>query len=240
MYVVSFTDFVPERRFDNISWSQVTVQEAPEEDGPYTLIDTISVGVDPDPSHPAARNFTTNKATLVEGWYLITFEDATGSDQSPVAPVHREASADASYVPTIQQVANKLLARTRDQYGNQLGTFNGLTVPTDSQVAAMANEVVTEISDIIGDDIPEKFYDDAQNVVAIRTAMEIETSYYAEQVANNRSPYPLLEKQYADALAKLSAAIQSDSGGTDVDPGAAAGSPSYSFPTATLWLDRRM
>lgn len=240
MYVVTFVEFIPEPRFDNISWMQVEIAEAATEEGPYTLIDTLSIVPDIDPAHPAPRSFTTNNATLQNGWYVVTFLDLTGNDRSQVSPVHFDNSGEISWSPSVLQVARKILSRTRDQYGNMVGTFSNITTPTDTQVAAIVGDVQTEIADVVGDDLPEPLWNDAQNVVALRAAMQIETDFYSEQMASNRSAYPMLEKQYADALAKLQNAVETYGDDGSVDSSSPGRVPSYSFPEPTSWMKRRM
>jgi hypothetical protein len=233
-YVVSFVDFRPEPRFDNVSWTQVQIQEAATELGPFTLIDTLAVGSDPDPAHPAPRSFTTNNATLQSGWYTIIFLDATGFDRSPVAPVHMDTTG-SPYLPSIQQVARKILSRTRDQYGNVQGTFNGTTTPTDQQTQDIINDVVSEVADVIGDDIPPALYDDAANVVAIRAAMQIELDFFPDQVNTGRSIYPQLLAQYNSAISVLQRAVtNAQNGDGTVTNAAGAMAPSYSFPTGPM------
>lgn len=243
MPTVSFVDFEPAPRFDGISWTQVTIGEAAGEAGPFTHIDTIQVGVDADPAHPAARSFTTRNATLLSGWYEITFLDATGADQSPVAPVPAEAVGESSFLPTIKDVALKIMSRTRDSYGNELGTFTKVTRPSDDQVLAIIRQIAPVVGDAIGDDIPSFLWDDAQNVIATRAAMQIELDFYSDQVNTGRSIYPQLEQQFKDDLALLQQqVVLAEEGDTQPGSTSAGRSPSFSFPapSPTDWLTRPM
>jgi hypothetical protein len=144
------------------------------------------------------------------------------------------------YTPSVVQVARKDLSRTRDKYGNLVGTFNADTQPTDTQVMSLTGDLLTEVADVIGDDIPTPYFDDAANVVALRTAMQIELDYFSEQVNTGRSIYPQLKEQYDTALKNLIKAINSDDPTTPgVEGGGASMRPSYGFPEAkTGWSTR--
>jgi len=112
------------------------------------------------------------------------------------------------YEPSVQQVADLLISRTKDKYGAEVGTFNANTRPTDTQVENLIATLIERVADMIGDDIPEALWDDAMGVVAERVAMQIEVSYYSEQVATSRSPFTQLEKNYETDLARLSRQVQ--------------------------------
>jgi len=80
MTVVSFTDYTPVPRFDNQPWTTILIDEGDSEEGPWTLIDTQAmVPIDADPSDPMVRNFTTDQATLDNGWYRVSFADSNNN-----------------------------------------------------------------------------------------------------------------------------------------------------------------
>jgi hypothetical protein len=146
------------------------------------------------------------------------------------------------YVPTVDLVASSIMSRTRDQYGNILGVFSGATNPTDTQVEAVIGSVLNEVADEIGDDIPAVLWDDAQGVVAKRAAMQVELSYFPDQVSTGRSPYAQLKEEYEEQLAKLTKQVihVEEGGGTGpVEEAAASNKPSWSFPVAQNW-DKRV
>lgn len=238
MTVVTFENYTPSARYDGIPYTKAVIQEAPLRTGPWTTRE-IKVFADPDadPSDPKTRNFTTSAATLEAGWYRILFEDNIGAQQQPTAPEFNGPKLE--YEPTVDQVARKILSRTRDKYGNLLGTFNNDTAPTDLQVQEIISDTVTEIADVIGDDIPDALIDDAQNVASLRAAMQIELDYYADQVNTDRSPYNQLKELYDEALEKLAVAVTSAEDGEVVNSSPAT-RPSYSFPEhgigyGTVW-----
>lgn len=243
MTVVSLTDYTPLPRFDGLPWTNARLEEGPADAGPWTPLHTFPLSpLDADPSNPITRSFTWPAATLVEGWYRIVWVDAALAE-SPTDPVHNIESSKAEYMPTTSQVARLILSRTKDRYGNMPGSFTALTTPTALQVTAIANDVIPEVADVIGDTVPEALTDDAQQVVALRTAMQIELSYYSDQVNTGRSIYPQLKEQYTLALAELAKQIEmfGQDGATTVGEGAPSLSPAFSFPQPTTdWLSRRM
>jgi len=85
----SFTGFRPSSRYDDVPWNRVRIQEAAEEDGTYSVIDTLTLSpLDADPAQPAARNFTTHEATLDDAWYRIFFLDENDHEDQVNEPVH--------------------------------------------------------------------------------------------------------------------------------------------------------
>lgn len=242
MAVVSFTDYVPAPRYDGTPWSQIRVEEAALSDGPWDLIDTIAIlPLDTDPSEPLPRSFSTRNATLEQGWYRITFVDVNGATVQ-ADPVHNAPTAEATWLPSVRDVALKILSRTKDTYGNEVGTFTGDTRPRESDAIDIIQKAALDVADEIGDDVPEEARDDAANLVALKAALEIERSYYSEQVNTGRSIYPQLEKDYDRELPRVARQISlmkegetsiSDAGATNRAVG------SFTDPSTSGWMTRR-
>lgn len=236
-YVITFEDFTPAPRFDEVSWTGVTIEEAEFQDGPYTQIDTLVIASDTDPEHPLPRSFTTRNATIASGgWYRMTFTDDLGG-QGPVTPIKKDTQGEDDFLPGVAQVAREIISRTRDAFTNLLGTFTADTEPTDTQVLNIILDVATLVADEIGDDIPEELWDDAKKVIALRAAMQIETSIFSDQVNTGRSVYPQLKERYEVELGRLQkqAVLLAESGSlSPVDAGPAM-RPSFKFPK----LERR-
>jgi hypothetical protein len=94
--VISFNDFIPSARFDNLPWTQVRIQESLDygQTDPWVTIDTQALNpLDQDPSRPMIRSFTTMNGTLETGTYLLTFLDAAGN-QDPCDPVINGISSE--------------------------------------------------------------------------------------------------------------------------------------------------
>jgi hypothetical protein len=225
--IVSFVDYTPPDRFDGEPWTTIKIEESTTQDGPWTLIDTKPiVPVDADPSQPATRSFTTSLATLTSGWYRVYFEDAHGQ-QAYTDPVFNQGvESDQNYIPTVRNVASKIMSRTKDQYGKLIGTFTEDTTPTGQQVEIVVDGIITEVADVIGDQVPEAFVDDAANVAALRAAMQVELDFFSDQVNTGRSIYPQLREQYLTALENLVKALAAGALG----PTGTSSEPSYWFP----------
>ena len=132
------------------------------------------------------------------------------------------------FTPTLAQVGNATLQRTKDQFGNVTGTFSPETTPTDDQVTELTDRAADKVSMKVGTDIPESCWDDASAVVALRAAMMIELTYYAEQVTNQRSPYPLYKEQFIDGIADLQLKVQTAR--RDAEDGKVGGEQPYAGP----------
>lgn len=110
-FVVSFHDFTPTARYDAQPWTEIRVEEGADATvGPWTVIDTIAISpVDPDPSQPASRSFTTENGTAADLWYRITFFDALGGQTEPT--VAQQNIATATYA-TVAELFRILKIRT--------------------------------------------------------------------------------------------------------------------------------
>src|SRR4051812_22717090 len=92
--VVSFADYTPAARFDDVPWSAVKVEESDSSSGPWELIDTLTLSPsDPDPSDPQSRNLTTDNGSDEPGlWYRLTFVDGGGGTGQPTDPIQNGVS----------------------------------------------------------------------------------------------------------------------------------------------------
>jgi hypothetical protein len=92
MQVVSFVDYTPAARYDEIAWTSVRVEEADFQDGPWTTIDTQTLSPeDTDPARPMSRSLTTDDASDDMGlWYRLVWVDPSGA-LSPTLPVQNQA-----------------------------------------------------------------------------------------------------------------------------------------------------
>lgn len=242
MSVVTFTDYMPTPRTDGIPWTILRVEESTSKDGPWTQIDQINlVPVDADPAQPAARSFTSVNAVLTAGWYRLSFRDAA-AHVVYADPIQNIPPLQSPWSPSLSDVGLIILARTRDSFGNELGTFTATTKPTEAQAARLIQKAALDVADVIGDDVPDFLLDDAKGVVAIRTAMKIETSYFPDQVNSGRSIYPQLKDDYEAAMNRLQRQLTLFAEGqTRVLDAGPAKSPSYSFPNkSSIGLDTIM
>jgi hypothetical protein len=107
--IVSFTGYTPPARYDSVAWEQVEVDEAETAAGPWTLIDTIAFDdVDDDPTHPAARSFTTENGTAPDLWYRLRFLDGNGGQSNPTVAVRNSESGPPARFATADDLATRL------------------------------------------------------------------------------------------------------------------------------------
>lgn len=120
---------------------------------------------------------------------------------------------------TVSQVGALLHARTKDKNGNEVGTFNADTRPTDDQVQDLIAQAADDVADAVGQQtgvtgMPQDLYQNAGSLTAIGAAMLVELSFFPEQVGTNTSPYDRLAAMYKDRLARL--VLQAGHEGADV------------------------
>jgi hypothetical protein len=236
--VVSFADYTPVPRFDNVPWTTVLIEESDAEFGVYNLIDTQLLSpIDPDPSDPMVRQFTTDQATLDHGWYKISFADASNNVIEMVPTFN---GVPIEWVPTLPDVAGVNLIRTRDNNGVFQNTFNDDTIPNADQARQCIDKAVNNVRPLIGSDIPEDLIQEAQDVVSLRTMMYIELSFFGNEVAQNRSIYPQLKVLFDEKIKSLQSAIISEEAGEDAldQLAGAGGRPDYAYPP-TDWIYSR-
>jgi len=217
---ITFEDYRPPERTDGVAWSQVRVYEGPASTGPWTLIDTITSlawspsGVDSNPRYPASRSFTTDDATLPDGWYRVIWLDNGGGQSDPSEAVQNGASAQAGIRPTVHELGAFMRARTRAGTAGLQGTFNDDTRPTADQADLMIDLAANAILGQLGD-IPDRLRVRVRSVVILLAAMYVEQSYYPDQVANeDQSPWQQYKDLYDDQIAALERAVAGNEPGS--------------------------
>jgi hypothetical protein len=111
-------------------------------------------------------------------------------------------------VPSVQEVAALIRARTKDSNGREIGTFNDDTRPTSSQVLTTIDQAVADVQAWLGPSPPEDLADAATVAVALDCACLIELSYFPEQVSTSRSPFTQLKQMLDDKVGQLQEAAR--------------------------------
>ena len=106
-------------------------------------------------------------------------------------------------LPSIDDVAALLRARTKDTNGNELGTFTDQTRPNAEQAQLQIDAAQALVLTRLPADIPARYGDAVAALVAYRAALRIEKSYFPEQIASARSAYEQLYQEYTDDLQAL-------------------------------------
>lgn len=144
----------------------------------------------------------------------------------------------SDYKPTTADVAARIRARTRTPGGGEVGTFNDETIPTAAEVQPLIDLALADVAALIGTEIPEGDDEDAnprlaaKNLVSLWAAMQIEMSFWPEQVSSGSSQYATLKEQYDQMLPAVKAMIddlRAASGDASDDMGEAASLPVSSF-----------
>jgi hypothetical protein len=102
--------------------------------------------------------------------------------------------------PTISDVS--LLERTRTidaSSGEDVGTFNANTRPTDRDVQQIITVALSEVLAALPSNVDPIWYPAIRRAVALRSAVAIETSFYREQASESGSS----AAQYATDLTML-------------------------------------
>jgi hypothetical protein len=102
----------------------------------------------------------------------------------------------SSFIPSVDDVGAILRTRTKDNFGNELGTFTEDTRPTDQQCLTLIGQAYDDVVGVIDDDIPETSFRDARSAIALRAAMLVELSFWPDQVPLGRSPYAQLKELF--------------------------------------------
>jgi hypothetical protein len=135
-----------------------------------------------------------------------------------------------AWAPAISDVAALERARTKDPNGNELGIFDATTRPTDTDVEPLIRNACADVASYVGWDLPDDLQAEACNLATIYTALQIEESYYPEQVANGRSPWQQLWQRYQLGIKELADAA-ADYAGMDASLAATQGSVLVTSPT---------
>lgn len=231
------------------AWAQAKIDEAPVATGPWATIDTQTLSpADTDPSNPQSRTLTTTLATQTNGWYRVTWIDASTGAAGPTDPQQNTAGENPGGRPTVYEVASLIRARTKVRGGNEAGTFTAQTRPTAGEVEEMIDQALDEIGGKVqpvdqtlepGQPLgPDSDYERRyRRTVAMYAAILIELSYFPEQVKSGMSPVDTYQKLYESRIRALIAEGETGrpqgegaggSGGGDAPADAA-----WSFPDAT-------
>lgn len=175
--VITFENYQPSPRYDEIPWTEVLIQEAATADAEnvdWSTIDTITLDpVDADPASPASRDFTTENASDTDGlWYRIIFRDADGDDLLPTVPV-QNVSPIVAYA-TVSELARILKIRA----------------PSDEQTDAMERVLLAAAGEINSE--VDLASDEGLSSWQLALAAEVNLERAVEHWRAQESPFGLL------------------------------------------------
>lgn len=202
--IVSFADYEVPARFDGTAWTQARIQESTTNVGPWNTIDTINLPTEPDPANPAPKSFTTEAATLSEGWYLVTFVDTQGN-QAVTDPVFN--APPASY---------EILATVDDVNANLDGTVVDADAQNTSLIQVSVNRVVKGYLSRVIDAPTMAAWTTPENtpdIIREAAAKLIAAQLYFNKTSRSSTatgPNTYAQKLYDDGMAILNQIIQGD------------------------------
>jgi hypothetical protein len=127
-----------------------------------------------------------------------------------------------AWLPTPQDVADVLRARTKDDQSAEIGAWTANTRPTEYEVRGLIETAAGDTLAAVGPLTVD--YEDpegsARSLCTYRAAMLVELSYWPEQVAANQSAYAEYRTMWTDGVAALADRL--------VGSGAAGGGGAYS------------
>jgi hypothetical protein len=120
--------------------------------------------------------------------------------------------------PTVDQVARIIRARTKDEHGREVGTFDDATRPSSEDVERYIDTALALVGIRLPDLtlIPAALLSGVQAVVALEAACAIEKAMWPEQIGSGKSPYDQLRTEADAALNALAdEAAAAVGGGTE-------------------------
>lgn len=122
--------------------------------------------------------------------------------------------AEATFKPTVEEVAALIRARTKIPGGGEAGTFNEVTRPTKPEAEAIIEQAVDHVAAAIGGEpCNDQLKQSATAAASMLAAVIIETSYWPEQAEARGSAAARLEKLFDSRMKSLSAAVAEECGG---------------------------
>lgn len=180
-----------------------------------TTVSRRTTGIVESPAGSGIYTATLTAPSL-EGQYVIVWDSGGASPEyasEELLVTYSEPQPAPSVVECdVQDVASLLRARTKDDSGNEVGDFTADTRPTESEVEDLIAQSASMVNAVANGDIPSRLVEFAQHVVALRTAMMVELTYWPEQVQRENSPFGHLREMFVDALEAFKTAL-GDSGG---------------------------
>lgn len=145
---------------------------------------------------------------------------------------------DFAWEATVADVAALLPQRTKGEWGTD-GEFTDDTTPSAAQVQNLLDKAAGRIAGKLnlkdGEDIcADGPLELAEEVHALRAAMMVELTFFANQLRTDQSPYEKLKEQYDEGIKDLVTDYENMCGSGGGDLGGEK-MPSGNFPRAGRW-----
>lgn len=208
--LINFVNYTPPERYDQVAWSEASIEEATVSDGPWTTIQTVQLeAVDEDPINPAPRSFSTTNGTVVDGWYRIVFHDPYGGISDPTLAWQNTSDETSQLKPSVRDLGSFMRDRTNiaGSAGKQAGTFTSLTRPTNLEAQKEIDRAQDMVLMEVGEDIPTRLYGQTWWAVTLYAAMLVEIGFYRNEVNKDQSAFAQYQQMYNQAISALKSAI---------------------------------
>lgn len=122
--------------------------------------------------------------------------------------------AEATFSPTVDDVAALIRARTKIPGGGEAGTFTEQTRPTKAEVERIIEQAVDHVAAAVGGEpCNDQLIQSSTAAAGMLAAVIIETSYWPEQAEARGSAAARLEKLFDTRMKSLTAAVAEECGG---------------------------
>lgn len=142
--------------------------------------------------------------------------------------------------PTTADVAALLTARTLGASGEEVGDFTESTRPTSEQVEVLIEQSVGFVRSGLGDAAVSSttIHDSVRALIALRTAMSVELSFFPEQIGSETSPFEALQSMYRFEFDRVVNAVdRANSEASGAGLGVRAGEARWNFPDPSAELE---
>lgn len=183
----------------------VAIYDTPADEDPIVARTTAGIAESPAGSGLYAVTLT---APDDSGTYSVVWDDGDGNyaREDLIVSSTWEPVTATDITPTLDEVGALIKARTRDDDGNELGTFTDDTRPTGDEVTDFVTFAVSEVTLRIpaSGDLPDALIAYARRLVAIRAAMSVELSFDPDRTGDDTA-YARLKEWYDTGMAGLMA-----------------------------------
>lgn len=226
-YSVTLSSYTPSPRgADAGAWTRVRWEQfGALRNGTPVALETQTVDFGSDPTAPVAvTDLTTELATVYPGWFRVVALD--GTVEEPTDPFF----AGSAIRPTVAEIARLMPDRATADGGQGLPSFDAATEPTDTAVDGLIDLVLDSVDARVPTDTTADVERAARNVVALTTAILIETGYFGEQTDVNTARANVWQSLLSANEVVLDAASRDDEPG-----GIQFASISVLSPTLSSW-----
>jgi hypothetical protein len=138
-----------------------------------------------------AGTYTAKMVTpVVPGTYNVTW--VLGADSYTEQLSVTMGGGPEPWLPSVEDVAMWVRARTKTDTGTEAGTFTPDTRPTNLDVERLILLMAASLPSCVGPWLPESLYNKSRFVLALKTAMAVEITFFPEQLDPKQSAYEYL------------------------------------------------